>query len=71
MGKKLTFIESDGFITKPHEIADHFNSYFISKVNIIRNSMLPVNGLLSDSIIKIILCRTKNVNLNLLSLIGN
>lgn len=50
MGKTPSFIESsDGFITRPKEIADYFNNYFISKVNTIRKGMLPVDGHLSES----------------------
>lgn len=52
-GKTPAFIESgEGFITKPQEIADYFNNYFISKVDKIRNDTLPANSQLSESIIQ-------------------
>ena len=48
-----SFIESgEGFITKPQEIVNYFNNYFISKVDNIRNGMLPANSHLSESIIQ-------------------
>lgn len=53
MGKTPSFIEAgDGFITRPKDIPDYFNNCFTSKVNTIQNGMLPINGHLSESIIK-------------------
>src|SRR4029434_1031939 len=53
MAKTPSFIELNGeFITKPPDIANYFNNYFLSKVNTLRNQMLPVSGGLSKAIIK-------------------
>ena len=53
IGKVPSFIEVEGiFITRPVDIANYFNSFFINKVNTIRDQMLPVSDGLSDSIIK-------------------
>ena len=53
MAKTPSFIELNGeFITKPSDIANYFNNYFLSKVNTLRNQMLPVSGGLSKAIIK-------------------
>jgi hypothetical protein len=53
MAKTPSFIELNGeFITKPSDIANYFNNYFLSKVNTLRNQMLPVSGGLSRAIIQ-------------------
>lgn len=53
MSKTPSFIEQNGeFITKASAIANYFNNYFLSKVNTLRNQMLPVNSNMSESIIK-------------------
>ena len=53
MAKTPSFIELNGeFITKPSDIANYFNNYFLSKVNTLRNQMLPVSGGLSKAIIQ-------------------
>ena len=53
MAKTPSFIELNGeFITKPSDIANYFNNYFLSKVNTLQNQMLPVSGGLSRAIIQ-------------------
>ena len=43
-----SFAESNGkFITKPHDIANYFNSYFTGKVDKLRNAMIPTDGSMS------------------------
>lgn len=44
-GKAPSFIEVEGdFITKPVDIASYFNTFFIDKVNLIRDQMIDVDG---------------------------
>ena len=53
MAKTPSFIEMNGgFITKPSDIANYFNNYFLSKVNTLRNEMRPVSGGMSKAIIE-------------------
>lgn len=42
MVKRLLFIEHNGIlITRPYDIANYFNKYFLQKVNSIRDQLLP------------------------------
>lgn len=51
--KVPSFIEVEGkFISRPVDIANYLDNFFMNKVNTIRDQMLPVSGGLSDSIIK-------------------
>lgn len=56
MGRKSStsssFIQSDGvFITKPYEIANYFNNFFIGKVDKLRNNMQSSDGAVSNKLI--------------------
>lgn len=54
------FIETDGtFITKPYDIANYFNNYFISKVDKLRNAMCKTNDNVAYIIIKVDIIREK------------
>ena len=57
MGRKTnstpSFIESDGlFITKPFDVANYFNYYFIGKLGTLRQEMPTTNSEPSYSWIK-------------------
>ena len=57
MGRKTnstpSFIKSDGlFITKPFDVANYFNDYFIGKVGKLRQKMPTTNSEPSHSCIK-------------------
>lgn len=53
-----SFIEADGlFITKPFDIAKHFNNFFVDKISKLRHDMQPTNtkpsySCIMDQIIK-------------------
>lgn len=54
-GKNTTasYIETDGaFITKPQDIANYFNNYFTSKIQILRNAMRATEDMEPQTIIK-------------------
>ena len=47
-----SFIETEGkFITKPADIANHFNDYFTNKVDKLRNAMGAVEDTVSHQIV--------------------
>ena len=74
MGRKTnwspSFIESDGlFITKPFDIANYFNDYFIGKVGKLRQEMPTMNNEPSYSCIEKTNNETKSIVLYLVQII--
>ena len=61
--KVPTFIEVNGvFLTKPVDIANYFNNFFITKIKNIRDRMSPINSGLSQTIIRNKIMKGKECN---------
>lgn len=59
-GRNCTFIEvGDRFMTKPVDIANHFNNYVVEKVDLLRNHMPGGNVAFSQSLIQQIMNEKK------------
>ena len=68
-GKKAnsapSFIESDGsFITKPTDIANYFNDFFIGKISKLRDGMPAINADITHPSFSDQIMKDKNVLLN-------
>ena len=56
-----SLIENNGtFLTKPVEIANYFNNYFVIKVDGLRKGLMPVDGTSSCTLIEKCMMKNKN-----------